>query len=102
MTDPAERPPTDQPEPAEPDALAEAAADAPGELPDEAAELIALIDRLESVLERSGLAELEERLAQAESAPDEEPDTSRLDELGALAAEARRAEVRREKWYGRR
>ncbi|HUP99967.1 MAG TPA: chromosome segregation protein SMC [Aeromicrobium sp.] len=41
----------------------------------------------------AGLAELEERLAQAEAAPDEAPETSRLDELGASAAEARRAET---------
>jgi chromosome segregation protein len=41
----------------------------------------------------AGLAELEERLEQAESAPDVEPDTARLEELGALAAEARRAET---------
>jgi chromosome segregation protein len=41
----------------------------------------------------AGLAELEERLAQAEDAPDEEPDSRRLEELGALAAEARRAET---------
>jgi chromosome segregation protein len=39
------------------------------------------------------LAELEDRLAQAESAPDVEPDVERLEELAALAAEARRAET---------
>ena len=41
----------------------------------------------------AGLAELEERLAQAEGAPDVEPDTLRLEELARAAAEARRAET---------
>ncbi|MFL6090872.1 MAG: chromosome segregation protein SMC [Aeromicrobium sp.] len=41
----------------------------------------------------AGLAELDERLAQAEEAPDEEPDTARLEELAAAAADARRAET---------
>ncbi len=41
----------------------------------------------------AGLAELEERLAQAEAAPDVEPDAERLEELSTLAAEARRAET---------
>ena len=41
----------------------------------------------------AGLAELEERLAQAEGAPDVEPDTLRLEELARAAAEARRDET---------
>ena len=41
----------------------------------------------------AGLAELEERLAEAEAASDEEPDTSRLDELTVQASDARRAET---------
>ncbi|MBC7633072.1 chromosome segregation protein SMC, partial [Aeromicrobium sp.] len=41
----------------------------------------------------SGLAELEERLAQAESAPEEEPDTALLEELAEKASTLRRAET---------
>ena len=41
----------------------------------------------------SGLAELEERLAQAEAAPEEEPDTALLEELADKASGARRAET---------
>jgi chromosome segregation protein len=41
----------------------------------------------------SGLAELEDRLAQAESAPEEEPDTALLEELADGASAARRAET---------
>ena len=41
----------------------------------------------------SGLAELEDRLEQAESAPDEEPDTAELEALAETAATHRRAET---------
>ncbi|MCW2986042.1 MAG: smc, partial [Conexibacter sp.] len=41
----------------------------------------------------SGLAELEDRLSQAESAPEEEPDTDLLEELAAAASGLRRAET---------
>ncbi|GAA3529327.1 chromosome segregation protein SMC [Aeromicrobium panaciterrae] len=41
----------------------------------------------------SGLAELEERLRQAESAPEDEPDTTLLEELADKASAARRAET---------
>jgi chromosome segregation protein len=41
----------------------------------------------------SGLAELEERLAQAEAAPEEEPDTALLEELAETASARRRAET---------
>jgi len=41
----------------------------------------------------AGLAELEERLAEAESAPDEEPDTTALEQLAAAASEHRRGET---------
>jgi acetyl-CoA carboxylase biotin carboxyl carrier protein len=54
----ADRPPAEL-GPASADAVARPDAPAASAATDEAAELIALIDRLESVLERSGLAELE-------------------------------------------
>ncbi|MCW2769144.1 MAG: smc, partial [Aeromicrobium sp.] len=41
----------------------------------------------------SGLAELEERLSQAESAPEEEPDTALLEELAETASARRKAET---------
>ncbi len=41
----------------------------------------------------SGLAELEDRLSQAESAPEEEPDTALLEELAEKASACRRAET---------
>ncbi|MCW2830015.1 MAG: smc, partial [Aeromicrobium sp.] len=41
----------------------------------------------------TGLAELEERLAQAEAAPEEEPDTALLEELAETASACRRAET---------
>jgi len=41
----------------------------------------------------AGLAELQDRLAEAEAAPDEEPDTSTLEQLAAAASEARRGET---------
>ncbi|MGA9714977.1 MAG: chromosome segregation protein SMC, partial [Aeromicrobium sp.] len=41
----------------------------------------------------SGLADLESRLQQAESVPDEDPDTSLLDELSEVASSKRRAET---------
>ena len=61
----------------------------------EADRLVEAIAAAESARDRdlAGLAELEERLAQAESAPDVEPDTARLDELAALAVAARHAET---------
>ncbi|MFT4298139.1 MAG: chromosome segregation protein SMC, partial [Aeromicrobium sp.] len=43
--------------------------------------------------DRGGLADLEERLAQAEAAPDEEPDTTEMEALSQAAAQARRAET---------
>ena len=61
----------------------------------EADRLTEAISAAEAARDRdlAGLAELEERLAQAESAPDVEPDTALLEELAALAADARRAET---------
>jgi chromosome segregation protein len=41
----------------------------------------------------SGLAELEDRLSQAESAPEEEPDTALLEELADAASTLRKAET---------
>jgi len=41
----------------------------------------------------SGLTDLESRLAEAEAAPDEEPDTTSLEQLAAAASEHRRAET---------
>jgi chromosome segregation protein len=41
----------------------------------------------------SGLAELEERLSQAEAAPEEEPDTALLEELAETASARRKAET---------
>ncbi|MDF9716932.1 chromosome segregation protein SMC, partial [Nocardioides sp. ChNu-99] len=41
----------------------------------------------------AGLADLEERLARAESAPEEEPDTADREELAAAARDARQAEM---------
>ncbi len=41
----------------------------------------------------TGLADLEARLAEAEAAPDEEPDTTALEKLSAAASEHRRAET---------
>ncbi len=41
----------------------------------------------------AGLADLEHRLEQAESVPDEDPDTSLLDELSEIASSRRRAET---------
>jgi chromosome segregation protein len=41
----------------------------------------------------AGLADLEERLARAESAPEEEPDTTEREELAAAARDARQAEM---------
>jgi chromosome segregation protein len=61
----------------------------------EAERLTAAIAAAREAHERDlgGLAELEERLAQAEDAPDEEPDTSALEGLAEQASAARRAET---------
>lgn len=45
------------------------------------------------VADSSGLAELEDRLRQAESAPEDEPDTALLEELAEKASASRRAET---------
>lgn len=42
---------------------------------------------------QTGLAELEERLARAEAAPEEEPDTADREELAGVARDARQAEM---------
>ncbi|MRJ76858.1 chromosome segregation protein SMC [Aeromicrobium sp. SMF47] len=61
----------------------------------EAERLSAAITKAEEAMagDLSGLQELEERLAQAESAPEEEPDTALLEELAEKASACRRAET---------
>ncbi|MCR4512405.1 chromosome segregation protein SMC [Aeromicrobium sp. 50.2.37] len=61
----------------------------------EAERLTAAIASAQEAHERDlgGLAELEDRLTQAEEAPEEEPDTSALEELAELASTARRTET---------
>ncbi|MGJ9414401.1 chromosome segregation protein SMC [Aeromicrobium sp. CF4.19] len=61
----------------------------------EAERLAAAIEEAQTAHERdlSGLAELEERLEQAETAPETEPDTSVLEELAEKASGSRRAET---------
>ncbi|HWM11709.1 MAG TPA: hypothetical protein VNO82_20295, partial [Solirubrobacteraceae bacterium] len=61
----------------------------------EAERLAAAIAAAEEARERdlSGLAELEERLERAESAPEEEPDTTDLEALAEKASDARRVET---------
>ncbi len=61
----------------------------------EAERVAAAIAAAEEARERdlSGLAELEERLERAESAPEEEPDTTDLEALAEKASDARRAET---------
>ena len=61
----------------------------------ESERLAAAIAAAEEARERdlSGLAELEERLERAESAPEEEPDTTDLEALAEQASDARRAET---------
>ena len=61
----------------------------------EAERLAAAIAAAEGARDRDvfGLAELEDRLRQAESAPDDEPDTTVLEELADEAADHRRAET---------
>ncbi|TXL61158.1 chromosome segregation protein SMC [Aeromicrobium terrae] len=61
----------------------------------EAERLAAAITEAETAHERdlAGLAELEERLAQAENAPEEEPDTTELERLAEEASAARRQET---------
>lgn len=61
----------------------------------EAERLTAAIAAAQEAHERDlgGLADLEVRLAQAEEAPDEEPDTSALETLAERASTARRAET---------
>ena len=61
----------------------------------EAARLETAIATAEEARDRdvSGLAELEDRLEQAESSPDEEPDTTELEELAEKAANHRRSET---------
>ncbi len=61
----------------------------------ESERLAAAIAAAEEARDRdlSGLAELEERLEAAESAPEEEPDTAELEVLAQKSTEARRAET---------
>ncbi len=61
----------------------------------EAERLQEAISAAESARDRdlAGLAELEERLAAAEAAPEVEPDTTELERLAEAASEARRAET---------
>ena len=61
----------------------------------ESERLAAAITAAEEARERdlSGLAELEERLERAESAPEEEPDTTDLEALSEQASDARRVET---------
>ena len=61
----------------------------------ESERLAAAIAAAEEARERdlSGLAELEERLERAESAPEDEPDTTDLEGLAEKASDARRAET---------
>ena len=61
----------------------------------EAERLTAAITSAEEAMagDLSGLAELEDRLAQAEAAPEEEPDTDLLEELAEKASAHRRAET---------
>ncbi len=61
----------------------------------EADRLVAAIARAEEARDRdlTGLAELEERLATAEQAPDEDPDTTRREELAEAARTSRQGEV---------
>ncbi|MGI9084275.1 MAG: chromosome segregation protein SMC [Aeromicrobium sp.] len=61
----------------------------------ESERLAAAITEAEAARDRvlSGLAELEDRLQRAESAPEEEPDTTDLEVLAEQASDARRAET---------
>jgi len=61
----------------------------------EAERLAAAIARAQEAREQAvtGLAELEERLARAEDAPEEEPDTDERERLAEAAREARQAEM---------
>jgi chromosome segregation protein len=61
----------------------------------EAERLAAAIEKAEQAREQAiaGLAELEERLAQAQDAPDEEPDTAERERLSEAARSARQAEM---------
>ena len=61
----------------------------------ESERLAAAITAAEEARERdlSGLAELEERLERAESAPEEEPDTTDLERLAEKSSDARRTET---------
>ncbi|GAA2116043.1 chromosome segregation protein SMC [Nocardioides bigeumensis] len=61
----------------------------------EAARVVDAIAAAEEARDRdlAGLAELEERLSTAESAPDEEPDTTRREQLAEAARTSRQAEM---------
>ena len=61
----------------------------------EAERLAAAIERAEEArgADLAGLAELEQRLASAEESPEEEPDTTRREELAGAARAARQAET---------
>ncbi len=61
----------------------------------ESERLAAAITEAEAARERdlAGLAELQDRLAQAESAPEDEPDTTELEALAERASAARKAET---------
>ncbi len=86
----------------ESDAAMSAVAEKLGELGTASRASTAEAERLETSIEQAkvareealaGLAELEERVEQAESAPEEEPDTSHLEELADAASAGRRAET---------
>ncbi|GAC1526377.1 MAG: chromosome segregation protein SMC [Marmoricola sp.] len=86
----------------ESDAALAAVAEELGQYGSQARSAAAEVARLESAIEAAreakerdgvGLAELEERLAAAETAPDEEPDTARREELAEAARQARAAEM---------
>ncbi|HKT84370.1 MAG TPA: chromosome segregation protein SMC, partial [Solirubrobacterales bacterium] len=86
----------------ESDAALAAVAEELGQYGTQARSAAAEVTRLESAIEAAreakerdiaGLAELEERLAAAESATDEEPDTARREELAEAARTARGAEM---------
>ncbi|MGN6721798.1 MAG: chromosome segregation protein SMC, partial [Marmoricola sp.] len=86
----------------ESDAALAAVAEELGQYGTQARSAAAEVTRLESAIQAAqeakerdvaGLAELEERLAAAESATDEEPDTARREELAEAARAARGAEM---------
>src|SRR5690606_27305373 len=84
------------------DAEMSAVAEKLGELGTSSRSAAAEADRLDSSIEQAtqsrqaaleGLAELEDRVAHAEQAPEEEPDTSQMESLAEAASAARKAET---------